>query len=149
MQPIFVLPILFLTLAGFQSAPKEKTAPQEKSVTAAKTVTRAEAQEILTEALRLEGFDPPNQASNLEIVPNDHSELPGWYGFDVLLDGPNSFYYDGGYLVNKMSGEVWNMNRCKHYSSSALAGVQKKVRVKEGIQQKDLQATPSSAPCKP
>ena len=92
-------------------------------------LTRTQAQQVLTVALREAGFDlaKPGISIDGELV-DQHGEPPhpGYFDFSVGYDAPDAgaTEYLGLFAVSRLTGDVWEINRCRRFASPELRRLQ-------------------------
>lgn len=110
-----------------------------------RTVTRQEA-----ERLAYEVFDSWGSTKlpkfGLEISPK--SIYSGFYTVEATWENPNpGSGIIGHVVVDQRTGDVWDPFSCKFYDSSSLQRLQRQIRKKIGLSEKEYSKLKKAPPC--
>jgi hypothetical protein len=95
-------------------------------------LTLAQAKQVLVFVLSHEGYHMNKRGVFIEELVDDkgNSALPGYFQFSLGYDNPKSaaLEYSGLYAVSVLSGEIWEIHRCKTFSFPAFQRIQHQIR---------------------
>lgn len=114
-----------------------KQVPLRPDSVAKSGLTVKQAEQVLIIVLKHEKYNISLMGTFIE----DHSDegryppfVPGYYDFGVGRDTPEAGATDpfGFYVVSVLTGDVWEINACKHYNFPELRRVQKAIMKRTG-----------------
>jgi len=74
---------------------------------------------------------------------------PGFYWFEATAATPNASPVLGHFAVNQSTGDVWDPVWCKKLTSPDLTDLQRQMRKRIHLSDRDLRRLSKEAPCEP
>jgi hypothetical protein len=124
--------ILTLALAAAQLCRAQETF--DPGQISSNGLSRGQARVVLLTVLKQQHHDPSKVGMSLEALQRKDSNdpHPGYFDFGLSYDSPNAGATQvlGAYAVSRYTGDVWETNLCKRFSSRDLKKLQKMIMEK-------------------
>ncbi len=125
---------LSLALAGAQLCRAQKTL--DPGQISPNGLSREQARAVLLTVLQQRHYDPAKVGMSVEVLQRkDGSDPhPGYFDFGFSYDSPDAGATQvlGAYSISRYTGDVWETNLCKRFTSRDLRKLQKMIMKKTG-----------------
>jgi hypothetical protein len=111
-----------------------------------RNLTEAEARELATMALRREARTLPKLRLDTD---NGYPGRPGFYWFEATAFIPDASPVLGHFAVNQATADVWDPVSCQRLASPDLVNLQRRMRKRIHLSDRDLARLSKTAPCEP
>ena len=113
-----------------------------------KEITRAEAQRLLLRALE-ENHPSWVHLAKFGLDYYRDPYFPGFFFFEADWDNPKGSVVLGHYAVNPKTADLWEAIGCHRLAPGAIKPLQKALRRKLGLSEKEYRRLSKEAPCSP